>query len=50
MRRALLALAVLLTASASPALAGYIILRVLLEGGAGPAAARAFVDFPATRA
>jgi hypothetical protein len=37
MRRALLALAVLLTASASPALAGYIILRVLLEGGAGPA-------------
>jgi hypothetical protein len=36
MRRALLALAVLLTASASPALAGYVIVRVLLEGGAPP--------------
>lgn len=35
MRRVLLALAVLLIASASPALAGYIIIRVVLEGGGG---------------
>jgi len=33
MRRALLAIATLLTISASPTFAGYIIIRVLLEGG-----------------
>jgi len=35
MKRAVLALAVLLTATASPAFAGYLIIRVLLEGGSG---------------
>ncbi len=37
MRRVLLTAAVLLTVAASPGLAGYIILRVVLDGGAGGA-------------
>ncbi len=36
MKRVLLAVAVFLTATASPTFAGYIIIRVLLEGGGGP--------------
>src|SRR5437763_809731 len=36
MRRFLFAVAVLLAVTASPALAGYVILRVLLEGGGAP--------------
>ena len=39
MRRVLLAVAVFLTATASPTFAGYIIIRVLLEGGGTPAPA-----------
>jgi hypothetical protein len=37
MRRSLFAVAVLLTVTASPTFAGYLIIRVLLEGGTGGA-------------
>ena len=47
MRRLLFAVAVLLTVAASPALAGYIIIRVLLEGAtATPATGEAASDTP----
>jgi hypothetical protein len=41
MRRSLLAVAVLLTVTASPTFAGYLIIRVLLEGSSGGGAAPA---------